>query len=48
MKTTRLIKTGDELLLCYELPNYDDNSRDNNDRSDLKKESTGDKRKGNK
>ena len=45
MKTTRLIKTGDELLLFYEQPNYDDKLRDDNDRSDLEKKSTGDKRK---
>ena len=45
MKTTRLIKTGDELLLFYELPNDDDKLRDNNDHLDLEKKSTRDKRK---
>ena len=45
IKTTRLIKTGDELLLFNELLNYDDNKRDNNDRLDLEKKSSGDKRK---
>ena len=45
MKNTRLIKTGDELLLFYELPNYDDKLRDDNDCSDLEKKSSGVKRK---
>ena len=45
INTTKDIEPGDELLLFYESPNYDDNSRDNNDRLDLKKKSTGDKRK---
>ena len=45
MKTTRLIKAGDELLLFYELPNENDKLKDDNDCSDLEKKSTGDKRK---
>ena len=45
IKTTRLIETGDELLLFNELPKYDDNKRDDNVRSDLEKKCSGDKRK---
>ena len=33
------------MLLFYELPNYDDKLRDDNDGLDLEKKSTGDKRK---
>ena len=45
INTTKDIKPGDELLLFYELPNYDYKLRDDNDGSDLEKKSTGDKRK---
>ena len=43
--STKDIEPGDELLLFYELPNYDDKLRDDNVRSELEKKSTSDKRK---
>ena len=45
--TTKVIGPGDELLLFYELPNYDDKLRDDNAGSELEKQSTSDKRKQN-
>ena len=45
IETTKVIKPGDELLLFYKLPNYDDKLRDDNDGSEMEKKSTGDKRK---
>ena len=45
IETTKVIEPGDELLLFYELPNYDDKLRDDNVRSELEKKSTSDKRK---
>ena len=45
IETTKVIEPGDELLLFYELPNYDDKLRDDNDGSEMEKKSTGDKRK---
>ena len=44
INTTKDIKPGDELLLFYELPNYDDKLRDDNVCSELEKKSTSDKR----
>ena len=35
--TTKVIEPGDELLLFYELPNYDDKLRDDNAGSELEK-----------
>ena len=40
IEATRIINTGEEIQLFYEMPNYDDNLRDDNDRSDLEKKST--------
>ena len=45
IETTKVIEPGDELLLFYKLPNYDDKLRDDNDGSEMEKKSTGDKRK---
>ena len=45
IETMKVIEPGDELLLFYELFNYDDKLRDDNDGSDLEKKSTSDKRK---